>query len=138
MPVYESSDQLYNALKSLLRRVAEKDPSAVRAISNSKLIMRMRTAVPVTETSFNGRHTPLQIIYGPSGLRSDIELEIPADLLHGILLADISLGKAYATGKIKLRGPVWKARIFENIFVVGQQVYPAVLAEFNIDGHKKS
>jgi hypothetical protein len=136
MPVYSSSDQLYSALKSLFSRVAEKDPNAVRTISSSKLILRMRTSVPVTEISFNGRHNPLQIIYGPTTLRPDIELEIPADLLHGILLSEIALRKAYTSGKIKLRGPIWKALVFENLFTAGQQVYPKVLTEQNINGYR--
>jgi len=136
MPVYTSSDQLYSALKLLFSRVAEEDASAASTVTKSKLIMRMRTSSPVTEICFNGRQKPLQIIYGASSLRPDIELELPADLLHGILLSEITLRKAYASGKIKLRGPIWKAFVFDNIFHAGQMVYPQVLREQNINGYR--
>lgn len=134
MPIYTNSDQLYSVLKTLFGRVAEKDQNAAKTITNSKLILRMRTSSPVTEVSFNGRQNPLRIIYGPVSLRPDIELEIPADLLHGILLSEITMRKAYSSGKIKLRGPIWKAFVFENIFHAGQQLYPQVFAEHNNNG----
>jgi hypothetical protein len=96
----------------------------------------MRTSTPVTEISFNGRQNPLQILYGASPLRPDIELEIPADLLHGILLNQITMRKAYSTGKIKLRGPIWRAFVLENIFHAGQAIYPQIVKDQNIDGYK--
>ena len=76
----------------------------------------------------------LQIVYGPSSLRADIELELPADLLHRILLNEISMRKAYSGGKIKLRGPIWKAFVFDEIFHAGQKIYPEVLQAYNLDG----
>jgi hypothetical protein len=135
MPVYTNSDQLYRAMQALFTRIGEVDPNAALTISNSRLILRMRTSSPVIEVNFNGRQNPLKIIYGTSSLRPDIELEIPADLLHGILLSEITMRKAYSTGKIKLRGPIWKAFVFENIFNAGQAIYPQVLREQNINGY---
>ncbi len=136
MTVYASSDQLYSALQTLFSRVAEKDPQAAQAVSTSKLILRMRTSAPVTEVNFNGRQNQLKIIYGPSPLRPDIELELPADMLHGILLSEISMRKALSTGKVKLRGPIWKAFALESIFHAGQTIYPQVLREQNINGYQ--
>jgi hypothetical protein len=122
-------------MQALFSRLAETDPSAAQTVSNSKLILRMRTSSPVTEVNFNGRQNPLQIIYGASSLRPDIELELPADMLHGILLSTITMRKAYSTGKIKLRGPIWKAFVFDSIFHAGQAIYPQVLREQNINGY---
>jgi hypothetical protein len=134
MPVYTDSAQLYHALETLFTRIAEHDPSASKAVSDSRLILRMRTSSPSTEININGRYNPLQIIYGPSQLRPEIELELPADLLHGILLSQLTLRKAYATGKIKLRGPIWKAAALDTIFQAGQVVYPQILREQRING----
>jgi hypothetical protein len=134
MPFYSSSDQLYSALQILFSRIAEHDPGATRKVSDARLILRMRTSSPVTEVNINGRRYPIQAIYGASPLRPDIELELPADLLHGILLSEITMRKAYSTGKIKLRGPIWKAFVLENIFHAGQAIYPQVLIELNLDG----
>lgn len=134
MPVYSSSDQLYSALKMLFTRVGQTDLNAARTLAKSRLNLRMRTLAPVTEVCLNGRQTSLQIVYGPSSLRADIELELPADLLHRILLNEISMRKAYSGGKIKLRGPIWKAFVFDDIFRASQKVYPEVLKAHNIEG----
>jgi hypothetical protein len=135
MPVYANSDQLYGLMQALFTRIGEVDPSAAQTVSNSKLILRMRTSSPVTEVIFNGRQNPLKIIYGASSLRPDIELEISADLLHGILLEEITMRSALSTGKLKLRGPIWKAFVFENIFHAGQAIYPQLLREQHINGY---
>ena len=135
MPVYTNSDQLYSVMQTLFARIGEVDPSAAQTVSNSRLILRMRTSSPVTEVNFNGRQNPLKISYGASSLRPDIELEIPADLLHSILLAEVTTRNAFSTGKIKLRGPIWKAFVFENIFHAGQAIYPQVLRDRNINGY---
>ena len=136
MPVYASSDQLYSVLQTLFSSISERNPAAARTVSNSKLILRMRTSAPVTEVCFNGRQNPLQVHYGASPLRPDIELELPADLLHGILLNQITMRKAYSTGKIKLRGPLWRAFVLEEIFHAGQAIYPQIVRDQNIDGFK--
>jgi hypothetical protein len=135
MPVYSNSEQLYGALQALFTRVGEVDPTSTQKLAASKLILRMRTSSPVIEVNINGRRNPIQIVYGASPTRPDIELEIPADLLHGILLSEITLRKAYATGKIKLRGPIWKAFVLDDIFHAGRAIYPEILKEQNINGY---
>lgn len=134
MAVYTNSEQLYGTLKVLFTRIAHADPQVGRTISKSKLNLRMRTVAPVTEVCLNGRQNPLQIIYGPSALRADIEVELPADLLHGILLNEITMRKAYSSGKIKLRGPVWRAFVLDEVFRAGQSIYPGVFREYQQDG----
>ncbi|MCU0487362.1 MAG: hypothetical protein MUE67_00250 [Anaerolineales bacterium] len=129
MPIYASAEQLYRVMQELFRRLPEKDPAAVRSVAASRMVLRMRTSSPVVEVCINGRHNPLQIIYGAATLRPDIELELPADLLHAILMSEISLRKAHASGKIRLRGPIWRALSFEPVFTAGQLIYPQILAE---------
>jgi hypothetical protein len=129
MPVYPNSDKLYRALKTLFSRIPQENPDAAQTLQKSKLIMRMRTSSPVTEITFNGRHNPLQIIYGPSSLKSDVEMEIQSDLLHEILLSTIPLRKAYTSGRMKVRGAVWKAVVLESILRAGQDIYPKIYQE---------
>lgn len=132
MPVFTSSDQLYAVMETLFTRVSEKTPDAAKKISDSRLILRLRTTSPVTEVVFNGRKTPIQILFGASALRPDVELEIQADLLHQVLLGKANLGKAASNGKIKMRGPIWKTFALEGVFRAGQLEYPQVLQEHDI------
>ena len=137
MPFFANSEELYDSLKLLFSRIEENDPGAGQAISQSRLLMRLRLTSPSAIVTFNGRQNPLQILYGASDLRPDIELEMPADMLHQILLSELPLKKAAASGKLRLRGPFLKARIFENIFRSGQTLYPLALEEQGRDGYRK-
>lgn len=56
-------------------------------------------------------------------------MEIQADLLHEILLSAIPLRKAYTSGRMKVRGAVWKAFVLEEILRAGQTLYPKVYLE---------
>lgn len=132
MGVFENSDQLYNVLRITFSRLHDRYPEAGNKVSRSRLLLRMRTSSPVTETNINGRSNPVEITYGPSTQRADIELEIPAEMLHQILIGQISLKKAYGSGKIKLRGPLWRALVLGDIFQYSQAVYPQVLQEMGI------
>lgn len=136
MSIFSSSEQLYAVLESLFSQVEEKKPEAAQKVSNSKLILCLRTTSPVTEVCLNGRKNPLQIHYGTSQLRPDVELEIPADLLHEVLLGRARLSKASATGQVKMRGPIWKTFVFEDLFRAGQALYPDVLGQHNISIYK--
>jgi hypothetical protein len=134
MAVFESSDQLYETLKILFSRIAKDKPDSAAAVSKSRLYLRLRTTSPATEVNFNGRQNPLQITYGPSTVRPDIELELPAEMLHDILLGITPLKKVVASGKFKVRGPVWKAFVLEDIFHTGQSIYPDILRQQGLDG----
>ncbi len=135
MPFYTNSDQLYSNLELLFGRIGEKDPSAAQAVSRSHLLMRLRLSSPLAIVTFDGRQNPLQILYGPSSLRPDIELEMPAEMFHQILLAQMPFKKVVASGKMRLHGPFLKALIFEDIFRSGQSLYPHILIEQSLDGY---
>jgi hypothetical protein len=136
MPVYTSSEQLYDVLKSLFYRIGSKYPEAEQSISKTKLLMRLRTTSPSAEVNFDGRLKPIRITYGPSTLRPDLEIELPMDILHMIMLSQMSAKQAIASGKFKMRGPVWKTFGLLEIFLAGQSIYSEILREQGIDGHQ--
>ena len=126
MQVYHDSQQLYAVLKELFGKIETDYPESVQIVSKSRLIMRLRCNNPLAEVTINGRHNPAQTIYGSSKLRPDIEVEMIADALHNILLAELPLSKALATGQMTVRGPVLKSFIFKDIFQRGQSIYPEI------------
>ena len=130
MPIYNNSEQLYTCLRSLFSQIGDDDPSASGTVATSRLIMRMRTREPDTEVLIDGRTNPIQISYGPSSLRPDIELDLTADALHQILLGELGLKKAIGSGWLKFRGPVWKSFAMESIFRRGQEIYPQIYRDY--------
>ena len=134
MPVFADSTQLNSCLKALFTHVEEKNPDATRQVSASHLVIRLRVILPEAEMVINGRRNPVQITYGASSLRPDLEVQLSADALHAILLAELPLGKALASGQMKVRGPVFKSFVMEDVFHSGQAIYPQILREQGVNG----
>ena len=129
MAVFRDSEQFYSCIQTFLTAIQEQDPAAADAILASHMIMRLRTTHPEGEITLNGRKRPLQVSYGPAGLRPTLDIEMTADTLHAILLNELSLKKALANGQLKVRGPIWKAQALADLFYQGRDIYPQILHE---------
>jgi putative sterol carrier protein len=134
MAIYQDSQQLYDSMKTFFRRIGEEYPSAAGEVSKAKLIIRLSTSAPPTAITLNGRKTPPEVSYGDSTLRPDLAIDLTAEALHYILLGELSLTKALASGQLKVSGPVWKSFVLEGVFHHGQAIYPQILKEMGMDG----
>jgi hypothetical protein len=133
MPVFKSSEQLYDVLKSLFQRIGEDDPSASDSVSASKMIIRMRLIDPAVELTVNARAYPIKVHYGNSSLRPDFDVQMQADAFHQILLRELPLRQALGNGQLKVKGPVYKSFALADIFHRGQVVYPEILKEQGVN-----
>ena len=129
MTYYDSTDQLIRHLKSLFNRLRIEEPEATRAVTSSRLIIRLNLRSPQAEILINGRYDPAQVSFQPGTLRPDLDISLPADTLHQILLAELPLKKALASGQMTVRGPINKTFALEDIFRKGQALYPQILRE---------
>jgi len=134
MGIFRDTEQLYRVLHVLFERVQSENPQASDAVANARLILRLRTNDPSAIVTINGRRNPPTIAYGSNSLRPDLEVNLSADALHFILLAELPLGKAVSTRQVKVSGSTLKAYVLEGIFRSGQAVYPQILAEIGSDG----
>jgi putative sterol carrier protein len=132
MPVFQTSDLLLKTLEMLFERVEEGYPETMRKVSSSRVVIRFRCRDPRAEITMNARKTPVQFDYGESVLRPDIDIQLSGDILHAILLGEVGLSKALGMGELKVKGPVWKAFVLQDVFQRGQALYPAILEELGI------
>lgn len=126
MPTYRRSEQLYDNLQQLFDQIAGDDGSAGEEISKSRLIIRLKTRDPEVEIVINGRKNPVEVSYGATRLRPDLDIDLSADALHRILLAELSLKQALASGQLKVRGQIFKSFALEELFRRGQELYPGI------------
>ena len=133
MPPFANAEILQNTLNTLVQRVGE-DPEAVKSVVSSKLILRLRVTEPVADVLINGRRNPPAISYGKTSLRPDLEVEMNAEALHLILLGELRLGSAVASRQLKVRGPITKSFVFEDIFHSAQALYPKLREELGLEG----
>jgi hypothetical protein len=129
MPFFARSEQLYACAKALFERILEQDPGAANAVLGSRLLITLRCYDPEAEITINGRKRPLATSFGPTSQRPDLAVQLAGDTLHRILLGELSIKKAVATGQLKVTGPVWRTAALAELFERGQAIYPALLRE---------
>ena len=129
MAVFQNTEQVYLCTQALLTAIQEQDPGAADAILASHMIFRLRTTNPEAEIIINGRKRPIEVSYGPAGIRPTMDIELTADTLHFILLGQLSLKRTLASGQLSVRGPIWKAQALADLFSQGRDVYPQILGE---------
>ena len=129
MPFYTSTEQLYAATSVFFERVGKEFPHAGDAILKQKMTVRLSTIEPVGVFGLDGRHAPLKTHIGAVPFRPELDIEMPADMLHAILMGQTSIKSGLASGKLKARGAILKALSLSSLFQQGQKVYPQVLRE---------
>ncbi|MCU0500320.1 MAG: hypothetical protein MUC51_00895 [Anaerolineae bacterium] len=129
MPFYTSTEQLYAATSIFFERVGKEFPHAGDALLKQKMTVRLSTVEPVGVFGLDGRHAPLKTHIGAVPFRPDLDIEMPADLLHATLMGQASIKSGLASGKLKARGAILKALSLSSLFQQGQKIYPQVLRE---------
>lgn len=129
MIFYEDAPQLYGCLQGLFGRLEAEAPQAVEPLLKSRLLVRLHLSQPPAEVTIDARKRPLHIVYGPNGLRPELDVALTADTLHRILLGELSLTKALGRKDVKPRGPAWKTMAMADLFRQAQRLYPQVLRE---------
>jgi hypothetical protein len=132
MAIYATSEQFYTTMRALFDRLSV-EPGGVALFQDSGLIIRIRVTDPPAEMLLNGRRTPIGVTFGPSNSRVDVELAMPADVLHRVWLSEIRLRDAVARGDIQVKGAVWKALQLAPLFRRAEALYPEV---FQAQGFK--
>ena len=123
---YQDEAQLYGCLADLFGRVEADLPQATDSLLKAKLCIRFNVSEPEGLLLINARERPLQIEYGRSTQKPDLDIDVTGEALHQILLGQLSLTKAVGSKKVKPKGPIWKVMALADLFYHAQKIYPAV------------
>lgn len=129
MPFFEDVSQFHTVLRRVFEEVETQNPRAPEALLRARLLIRLKCTAPTTDIWLNGRRRPLTTHFGHARLHPDLELTLEADTLHQILLGELSLTKGLASGRLEVRGALWKAKGLADLFYQSQSVYPEILRE---------
>ena len=125
--VFATTDSLYETLKRLFAAVAARDVNAAAALEKSGLVIRFVCHEPAGIVTVDGGKRPFAVHFGESEAKAKLTATLPADLLHQILLGEIALTKALGSGKLKVKGPIWKMTALLGILDGARIVYPEIL-----------
>lgn len=131
MAIFQSDQQLYTVLQDVFEQ-ASADPLRVASFTRSNLVIRMRTANPTAEVLLDGRQPPLEVFYGPTPGKANLEITLEADLLHQIWTGTQSGSEAFFSGRIKTKGNLLKAMQLLDLFQEVEQVYSTVAAQHGL------
>ena len=128
MPYYASTEQFYTVMEALFTQVAQNN-KAVRPLLQSRLTIGLRTTSPAGIIAIDARKKPIDIQYGEMSIKPVLDVTLPADTLHRILMDELSLLKAMGQKVIQVKGPVMKAMALAELFKQGRKYYPAIVQE---------
>jgi putative sterol carrier protein len=129
MPYFTDAKQIYTVMQALFESMRDMQPDPIDALVSSHMVIRLALTNPDAHITIHGRQRPVRVDYGPPNGRADMEIGMMADTLHLILLDQYSVKQGFMNGEIKLRGPIWKALSFVDVFQKGRTFYPQVLQD---------
>lgn len=128
MAVFYSDEHLYSVLQEVFARVRS-NPGQIASFTHSNLVVRMRTSEPEAEVLLDGRQPPLEVFFGPRPGKANLEIKLPADLLHAIWMSNERASSAFFSGQIQTKGNFMKATQLMELFRACEKVYPAIASE---------
>ncbi|MCP4417312.1 MAG: SCP2 sterol-binding domain-containing protein [Chloroflexi bacterium] len=128
MMAYQNEEHLYTCLRDLFAQIEADLPQATDSLLKAKICIRFNCSEPNAGLTINARKRPLQIDYGRSTHKPDLDVDVTGEALHQILLGNLSLTKAVGSKKVKPKGPVWKVMALADLFFHAQKIYPDVFA----------
>jgi len=133
MPVFESTDQLYEVMGALFDRI-KSDPGIADGLLEGKMVVRFCWKDPDGEATIDLRQAPIGTTMGPSELEPDVELIQTADIAHRFWLGGLNVPQAIATRKVVAKGSVPKALKLLPAVKPAFAVYRQVLADLGLEG----
>jgi hypothetical protein len=131
MPIFASDAYFYTVMQAVFDRLSA-TPGQIDSFTSSNLVVRLIFTDPTAEVLVDGRQPPLEVFFGPRPGKANLELAMPADLLHRLWLGHESTSAAVFGGKIKITGNVLKAVPLLDLFRAAESVYPTVAAEYQL------
>ena len=129
MTFYRDANQIYAVMQALFDQLRHETPNPVDTLATSRLSIRLVLTDPDAQILINSKKRPVEVKYGPTNGRVDLEIGMTSEQLHLILLDEYSIKSGFANGELKVRGQVWKALSLADIFIKGRSYYPQMLQD---------
>ena len=107
-------------LQATFQRLQE-ETKAMQIFGASGLVVRVRLEGNDQEILVDGRLQ--EVFWDPRPGRADLELHLPVDLLHRILMEEASFRKSFMNGDIRSQGNVFRAMPFAELLQAARSIY---------------
>jgi putative sterol carrier protein len=129
MSVFSNTDELYNIMEELWRRI-KADSGMSSKLLQSQLIVRFIYKEPDGVLTIDGSDgKEIKVYAGQCDLKPTIEMSMKSDVAHNFWLGTENPAMALISGKISSKGPVNKALALLSVVKPAFQLYPGVVEE---------
>ncbi|MFZ2359120.1 MAG: SCP2 sterol-binding domain-containing protein [Anaerolineae bacterium] len=132
MSVYQTAEQFYAVMREGFQRMAA-DPAALSDFQRRRMLVSIKTTEPEAIIVIDGRANPVQVSYDTPAGKADLGLQMPADLLHQILMQTAGVKASFMSGAVQVSGNVFRALQLADLFHQIQRVYPQVRQDLGHD-----
>ena len=137
MGVFKDSRQFYDTVGEVMNRAAL-DPYIGSYVARTEIIIQFRYTNPEAQITLNAKDRPTQpdvlfdVLFGPTDLRPDVVMTMPADLAHEFWQGRVNLFSALARGQVIASGVIQP--VLQLVPVVGPmfQWYLTLLREHGL------
>ena len=137
MGVFKDSRQFYDTVGEVLHR-ASVDPYIGSHVARTEIVIQFRCTNPEAQITLNAKDQPTQphvffdVLFGPTDLRPDVVMTMPADLAHEFWQGRVNLFSALARGQVIATGVIQP--VLRLVPVVGPmfQWYMTLLREHGL------
>ncbi|GEM_PF-6555558 len=117
---FRDTKAVYDRLGTLFRELLD-DPDYGSMAKGS--VIRFRLTEPAAVVKLNCRKSPAEVACGGEDGPADLDLGMPATLLHEVLSGKSGLGDAYRQGLIQVRGSVFKLISLKPLLDAAARLY---------------
>ena len=128
MPVFESTDKMYEVLGTLFQTLLN-DPKAGEQFRKADLAIRFIINDPEGEIWLSREG---EVICGQTDLPPTVTMTLSGDSCHQFWLKQLSMPVALAKGKIKAKGPMPKVLKLLPILKPAYQAYPDIARQYGL------
>ncbi|MFP4477006.1 MAG: SCP2 sterol-binding domain-containing protein [Desulfatibacillaceae bacterium] len=124
MPVFESTDKMYEVLGGLFRELM-KDEKIYRTAMDTGISICFNITEPKGQLWLDPSDER-RVICGSHDIRPTITMNLSGDSCHDFWLKKLSLPMAIAKGKIKAKGPMPKVLKMLPMLKPAHEMYPEI------------
>lgn len=117
---FRDAKAVYDRLGPLFKALLD-DPEYASMAKGS--VIRFRLSEPEAVVRINCRKAPVEVSCGAVDGPADLDLAMPAALLHEVLLGKAGLGDGYRSGRIQVRGSVFRLIALAPLFDAASRLY---------------
>ncbi len=132
MPIFVDTEQLYQALDALFRRIVDHE-EIEKALLAGNFVLRFRYTEPDGQVTADLRGSSLTWELGESELTPDLELIQTADVAHDFWLGELNVPLAIASRKVVSRGDISKALALLPVVKPAHKLYREALTEVGLE-----